>query len=132
MAVCFPYVWVIRTPFLQVVDSTHIYAFGCIAELPRNFPDLIVFLFSFFLMLIAISIFTMSIIWGWLRFRAWGMATMDEVCEGKAPSDEQAKPDSSTDTEDSLCSLLTQDLQPQGETLKMPESKVLQDDLNSL
>lgn len=133
ISVAFLYLFIapIRFPFLFVVDSTHILAFGKISKLPEHIPNVIVFIFEAAVALVLATIVTMALVFAWQRFVIWGNAEMEEVLEEDA-REKNAKSNIGESENTVQFTVAEQETKTEGETLKMPESKVLQDDLNSL
>lgn len=120
----------IRFPFLFGVDSTHILAFGKLREVAYNIPSVIVFVFDAAVAVVLATIVTMVLVLAWQRFVIWGNAEMEEALEEERKKN--AKSNAGKDGNIVRCSTVEQEIKLEPETLKMPESKVLQEDLNSL
>ena len=126
-----PYVLMqVRLPFLYQPDSTHLAVFGFVIELPHNIPSLVLVIFYFLTTLIISSAYTMLLVSAWIRFCNWSNTVRDEASEEQETSQQDTSHGEARNCKENL----TEKQAPviDSETLKMPDSKVLHGDPNSL
>lgn len=119
--------------FLFVIDSTHLRFFGETISLPYNYPLVVLYIFDGIVaMTIGFGISTF-LIWCWGRFNqriAGGSESGSDA--PNSPSLPLIAPKTTSSGERPEQLLIEAENEIENEALKVPDSKVLQDDLNSL